>query len=153
MALSRSWLQGAAVLAIAWVLTGCGTQGGSGGLRGEVVQAALAEVGTPYAHGAQRPGEALDCSALVQHAHRAAGLQIPRISRAQQRAAKPVDPARARPGDLLFFRTGPDQYHVGLLVDEGRFVHASSSGNRVLVSRVDSPYWRARVIGAGSYFH
>jgi cell wall-associated NlpC family hydrolase len=153
MAWNSVWRQGAAALAIGLVLQGCGTQGGPGGLRGEVVQAAMAEVGTRYAYGAQRPGEALDCSALIQHAHRAAGLDIPRISTAQQRASRPVDPDRARPGDLLFFRTAPGQYHVGLVVEEGRFVHASSSGNRVLVSRVDSPYWRTRVTGAGTYLN
>lgn len=141
---------GLGLFGIGLLIQGCASDGLEA-RRSEVVRAALAEVGTSYGYGAGRPGEALDCSALIQHAHRAAGLDIPRVSTAQQSAAKPLDPDQARPGDLLFFRTGPRQYHVGLMVDGGRFVHASSGADRVLISSVDNPYWRTRIVGAGTY--
>lgn len=140
------------LIGICLLMQGCAT-GGADGRRDRVVQAALAELGTPYAYGAQRPGEALDCSALIQHAHRAAGLDIPRASKAQQHSARPVRPERARAGDLVFFRTGPGQYHVGLVVEGARFVHASTSRSEVLVSRLDTPYWRSRIVGAGTYLN
>lgn len=139
----------------ALALQGCASGGGGAfhAQRGEVVMAALSQVGTPYAYGADAPGKALDCSALARHAHRAAGLEIPRVSTAQKAAATPVSPARVREGDLVFFRTGPGQHHVGLMVDETRFVHASTSQKEVLVSSLDQPYWRSRLIGAGTYFN
>ncbi|MBB1073490.1 C40 family peptidase [Rhodoferax sp. 4810] len=119
--------------------------------RADVVMAALSQVGTPYVYGATKPGAALDCSALTQYAHRAAGLAIPRASMAQRAAAAPVKKQRLEAGDLVFFRTGPGQYHVGVMVDAARFVHASTSGHRVLITHFDTPYWKARYIGAGTY--
>lgn len=135
------------------LLPGCAGNGGGdlSGARGRVVHAALAEVGTAYVYGGQSPGRALDCSALTRHAYASAGLEIPRESRAQHRGAKAVRLRDARPGDLLFFRTGPGGYHVGLLVEEGRFVHASTSASRVRISSLESPYWRGRLAGAGTY--
>jgi cell wall-associated NlpC family hydrolase len=123
------------------------------GPRGDVVMAALSQIGTRYSYGAQTPGRALDCSALTQHAYRAAGVSIPRMSLAQRRAAKPVRLSKVKPGDLVFFKTGRGQYHVGLMVDGKRFVHASTSKRRVRVSSLDTDYWRSRFIGAGTYLN
>lgn len=119
--------------------------------RARVVMAALSQVGTPYVYGGTAPGRALDCSGLTQYAHRAAGVTIPRVSTAQRAAAKPVSGGRVQPGDLVFFKTGLRQYHVGVVVDGDRFVHASTSKKRVRVSRLSSDYWRRHYIGAGSY--
>jgi cell wall-associated NlpC family hydrolase len=108
-------------------------------------------MGTPYVYGGNRPGEALDCSGLVQHAHAAAGLTIPRRSTAQQAAARPVSGASPQPGDLVFFKTGPSQYHVGIMVDRDRFVHASTSKRQVRLANLGRDYWQQRFIGAGTY--
>jgi cell wall-associated NlpC family hydrolase len=110
-------------------------------------------MGTRYVYGAEAPGKALDCSALTQHAHRAAGVNIPRVSTAQQDAAKPVKLSKVRPGDLVFFKIGGGQYHVGLMVDKNRFVHASTSKKQVRLSSLDADYWRSRVVGAGTYLN
>jgi len=120
--------------------------------RANVVIAALSQVGTPYVYGGTRPGQALDCSGLTQYAHRAAGVSIPRVSTAQQAAATPVR-RRPNPGDLVFFKTGPSQYHVGLMVDRDRFVHASTSKRRVRLASLSKNYWRQRYMGAGTYLH
>jgi cell wall-associated NlpC family hydrolase len=145
------------LLAVLWLLCGCAGDGLRYGIaipdgpRGEAVSAALDEIGTPYVYGASSPGRALDCSALTRHAHRAAGLQIPRVASAQHRVARPVPRSEIEAGDLVFFRVG-DGHHVGLMVDGSRFVHASTSSKRVRMASLDKPYWRQRLIGAGSYF-
>jgi cell wall-associated NlpC family hydrolase len=118
--------------------------------RASVVMAALSQVGTPYVYGGSDPGEGLDCSGLTQFAHSAAGVNIPRVSTEQQAAARPVGRSPA-PGDLVFFKTGPSQYHVGLMVDRERFVHASTSKRRVRLSSLSADYWRHRYLGAGTY--
>jgi cell wall-associated NlpC family hydrolase len=118
--------------------------------RANVVMAALSQVGTPYVYGGSEPSEGLDCSGLTQYAHAAAGVRIPRVSTAQRAAARPVRRTPA-PGDLVFFKTGPSQYHVGVMVDGDRFVHASTSKRRVRLSALSKDYWRARYLGAGSY--
>ena len=149
-------LLGAVVLGSTVFLAGCAGNGGAEGFvipdgpRGDVVRAALSEVGTRYEYGASAPGRALDCSALTRHAYRSAGLEIPRMSRAQHRAATPVPSSLLEPGDLVFFHTGGG-YHVGVLVDDKRFVHASTSKRKVRVSSLAAPYWRARMAGAGPF--
>lgn len=118
--------------------------------RADVVSAGLKQIGTPYVYGGAAPYRALDCSGLMQVAHREAGLSIPRVSTQQKAAARPLR-GRPSPGDLVFFKTGPSQYHVGLMVDPNRFVHASTSKRRVRLARLDNPYWQRRFLGAGSY--
>jgi cell wall-associated NlpC family hydrolase len=134
------------------LLQGCGSTGSYEltGARGEVVHAALSQVGTPYRLGGNSPAEGLDCSGLTSYAYRAAGVSIPRMAAEQQRAAKPVG-QRPDPGDLVFFRSPGGGQHVGLMVDRERFVHASTSKQRVRLARLDSPYWQRHFIGAGTY--
>ena len=54
---------------------------------------------------------------------------------------------------MVFFKTGPNTYHVGLMVDKERFVHASTSQRQVRLERLDKPYWQARYLGAGTYLN
>ena len=143
---------GCALAAVVLGLGGCaGTGGAGGGKRAEVVSAALSQVGTPYRYGGDRPGQALDCSGLTRYAYQSAGVPIPRMCLDQLRAARPIGPRDLRPGDLVFFRTGPGVHHVGLMVDADRFVHASTSKRKVQVTRLSAPYWSARYLGAGTY--
>jgi len=137
------------------VVSGCATKGGDSGLgkrRAEVVQAGLAQVGTPYVYGGKSPATGFDCSGLTLYAHKAAGVSIPRMAREQQRAAQPVK-VNPRPGDMVFFETKPGVYHVGLMVDQDRFVHASTSRQQVKIDRLKTPYWTARYLGAGTYLN
>jgi len=126
--------------------------GGLDGQRADVVVAALSQVGTPYVYGGSTPGEALDCSGLTRFAHGAAGIEIPRVSTAQKAAARPLR-GTPSPGDLVFYKTGPRQYHVGIVVDQERFVHASTSRRRVRLARLDNDYWQNRFLGAGTYLN
>ncbi|MBK1643310.1 glycoside hydrolase [Thiocapsa imhoffii] len=143
-----------AIVIGALMLPGCATHrlNPADASRGDVVLAGLSQVGTPYAYGGTRPGEGLDCSGLTYYAHHVAGVRIPRVSLDQFQAAKPVPGRRLRPGDMVFFETAPGQYHVGLMVDDERFVHASTSRRQVRIDRLNTPYWQARYLGAGTYF-
>ncbi len=135
-----------------FLLGGCaGISSGPDGKRAAVVSAALSQLGTPYRYGGNEPGRALDCSGLTYYAHGVAGLRIPRMSLDQRRGAKPVNPKALRPGDMVFFKTGPGSHHVGLMVDGDRFVHASVSQHKVGYARLGAPYWKARYLGAGTY--
>jgi len=132
-------------------LAGDVTPGENAARRADVVIAALSQVGTPYVPGAGAPGKAFDCSGLTQYAYRTAGFSIPRVSTAQRAAAAPVAGTRPQSGDLVFFRTGPEQYHVGVMVDGERFVHASTSDRQVRLARLSEPYWRKHYLGAGTF--
>lgn len=107
----------------------------------QAAQYAEKMVGMPYRYGGSRPSTGFDCSGLVQYSFRRAGLSIPRSTTGLRRASVRV--AHVREGDLLFFdEEGEKNSHVGIYLGDGRFVHSPSSGKRVRVDRLGSPYWR-----------
>ncbi|GAB4091369.1 C40 family peptidase [Flaviaesturariibacter terrae] len=75
-------------------------------------------------------------------------LQIPRTAREQYQAARSVDVADMREGDLVFFTVGGSITHVGFYLQNNKFVHASTSEG-VTISDLNDRYWQARFAGAG----
>jgi len=112
---------------------------------------AIAQIGTPYRYGGTSPTKGFDCSGLVQYTHRAAGVKVPRVAREQRRSAHSVSRSRLEPGDLVFFSLPRGGQHVGIVVDDGRFVHAPSTGKQVQITRLDNVYWRKRFAGGGTF--
>lgn len=144
------------LLWFSWALHGCGTQdkrvtGEPAGRRQELVMIALSQLEAPYRAGRGRPSEGFDCSGLVHYVHSSVGIRVPRMAQEQWAAAQPVGKTERQPGDLVFFRIAEAKYHVGILVDPGRFVHAPGSGKGVRIAELDTPYWAERYLGAGSF--
>lgn len=112
---------------------------------------AVSLVGSPYRLGGTSPERGVDCSGFVGHVFRqAAGIELPRDSRAISDAAQPLARDALAPGDLVFFNTlGRAYSHVGIYLGDDRFVHAASSrSGAVRVSSLNLPYWRERFDGA-----
>ncbi len=98
--------------------------------------------GVPYRLGGQSK-RGVDCSALVQLTYRERfQIALPRATGAQSAAGVPVRRDALKPGDLVFFKTGKRTRHVGMMLDDKRFLHASTQRG-VMVSRLDNPYWAA----------
>ncbi len=99
----------------------------------ELVINALALIGINYKFGGNSPSVGFDCSGLVTHVFReAAGLILPRDSRAMSRVGQKIHETELQPGDLVFFNTRRQPFsHVGIYIGEHRFVHAPSSGRDV----------------------
>jgi cell wall-associated NlpC family hydrolase len=53
----------------------------------------------------------------------------------------PLNANDRRTGDLVVFSKGGEATHAGIYVGEGRFVHAPSTGGRVRLDRINTPYW------------
>ncbi|MFC9352939.1 NlpC/P60 family protein [Arthrobacter sp. NPDC057013] len=66
-----------------------------------------------------------DCSGLVQFSFAAGGISTPRVA-TQQYASAPnkVPIAQAQPGDLVFFGSPGNFWHVGIYTGNGRMVNA-----------------------------
>ena len=99
------------------------------------VDTALAQRGDMYLYGATGP-DRFDCSGLTSFAYKAAGVSIPRTSKAQSTFGTPVSKANLKPGDLVFFYSPVS--HVGMYIGNGQMVHASTSGTPVQVASLDS---------------
>ncbi|ABL05693.1 peptidoglycan hydrolase RipC [Mycobacterium ulcerans] len=116
---------------------------GAGGDRAAVVQAALTQVGTPYAWGGAAPG-GFDCSGLVMWAFQQAGIALPHSSQALAHEGQPVSLSDLQPGDVLTFYS--DASHAGIYIGDGLMVHSSTYGVPVRVVPMNSsgPIYDAR---------
>lgn len=110
-----------------------------------IVDEALTWVGTPYLYAGQTKGEGTDCSGLVMKVYEdVTGRKLPRNSAKQAEYCTQLKPDEVATGDLVFFATGkdPDRVsHVGIVVDDRKFVHASASKG-VVVSDIYSSYYQ-----------
>ncbi len=105
-------------------------------------------LGTRYRFGGtSRNG--LDCSAFVQKVFNEMDVNLPRTAREQYEKGEVVTQGDMQKGDLVFFRTYASfPSHVGIYLGNNRMIHASSRDRRVVISSVDTPYYRSRFIGA-----
>ena len=123
---------------------------GNGFSASSVTIRALGLVGTPYRYGGNTPESGFDCSGLVTYVFAdMLDLRLPRTSRELARVQGPkISAERLSSGDLVFFGSGNEVWHVGIYVGEGRFVHAPSSGGTVRLDALDNPYWQRHYSGA-----
>jgi hypothetical protein len=96
----------------------------------DIAVRAISLLGKPYVWGgADLTG--FDCSGLVRFIYDQVGIPVPRTAAEQFSAAKPIDLAGLKPGDLLFFRTrGQRISHVAIYTGGG-----ASCTRRAPVSR------------------
>jgi cell wall-associated NlpC family hydrolase len=97
--------------------------------------------GTPYKYGGLSLN-GVDCSGFVHQAYKAVyNISLPRSTSDQIRRGQAVSRTELKTGDLLFFKTGWKVRHVGIYVEKGKFMHASSSRG-VTISNLNDAYWR-----------
>jgi lipoprotein Spr len=91
----------------------------------------------------------VDCSAFVQSVFSSAfGASLPRTAYEQYKATQRISRTALEEGDLLFFNTRGGVSHVGIYLQNNKFVHASSSGG-VMISDMFEPYYVRHFIAAG----
>lgn len=102
---------------------------------GTVIDAAMGELGVPYLWGGTTSA-GWDCSGLVQHAYRQAGVSLPRVSRDQARMGVEVPSIdQAIPGDLVAFGH-PTVDHIGIYLGNGQMLHAPRRGDVVKIGPI-----------------
>ncbi len=122
-------------------------------LRGEIVTTAISFVGVPYRWGGASPEHGFDCSGLSMAVYHLNGLSLPRSSEAQWEAGSPVNQSQLSKGDLVFFATSRRGKisHVGIYVDEDKFIHAPGRNKRIRFDSLSKGYFRRRYVGARTY--
>ena len=98
--------------------------------------------------------EGFDCSGFVKKIYQKI-LDVVLPHKASEQYSSPdlekIDTPSLRTGDLVFFSTGGRKKrsitHVGIYLSDGNFIHAASR-NGVIISSLDSPYYKTRYAGA-----
>src|SRR5207245_8611469 len=114
------------------------------GKASRVVPLALALVGAPYRWGGADP-RGFDCSGFVMYVYGRAGVSLPHGAVKQYRLGTPVARKELAPGDIVFFER---LNHSGIYIRDGRFVHASKTGDGVKSSPLGHAWLRPRWVGA-----
>ncbi|WP_344957631.1 C40 family peptidase [Actinomadura miaoliensis] len=122
----------------------------AGDVAAKVIAYARAQLGKPYIWGAEGP-DAFDCSGLTMMAYRAAGISIPRTTFDQWRHGTRIPKGQQRPGDLVFFNSGPGSSpdnpgHVGIVIDADQMINARCTRCRPGIA-MDSYARRSDLVG------
>ena len=122
---------------------------GSG--RGEaIVKYAQKFKGTPYVWGGESP-RGFDCSGFTWYVYsNAAGMDIGRTEDAQWKLGRSVSRGAWQPGDLVFFENTFERglSHVGIFTSGENFIHAENESTGVVVSSINSDYYKSHYAGA-----
>lgn len=105
---------------------------------------AEAQLGKPYRWGGAGP-DSFDCSGLVMMAWAQAGVALPHLAQAQYDLTARIPLGDLLPGDLVFFGTPSNVYHVGIYIGNGDMVDSPETGQTVSIQSI---YW-SDLLGAG----
>lgn len=101
----------------------------------KALQVASAKKGSPYQYGGTGPSR-FDCSGLTLYAYKKAGKKLPRTAAQQHNRTKRIAASSRRKGDLVFFHSGGNVYHVGLYAGAGKIWHSPKVGAVVRLEKI-----------------
>ena len=112
-----------------------------------IIKEAKEHLGKRYLWGAIGP-KRFDCSGFTSYVYKKMGIKIPRVSINQGKVGRKINRRNLRKGDLVFFDTSRRRRgyinHVGIYIGNHKFIHASSSKRKVIISNLDKRFYKAR---------
>jgi len=116
----------------------------------ELIDTAKSFLGTKYVWAANGPN-AFDCSGFTKYVFKEIGIDLPRYSGHQAKVGIPVTYDELQKGDLVFFDTEHKfrgkVNHVGIYIGDGKFIHASSAGKKVIITSFrEKPFYKKRFL-------
>lgn len=96
--------------------------------------------GVKYKYGGNTKS-GIDCSAFVQKTFKdRLNINLPRTTAFQSKLGENIQIKDLKIGDLIFFKTGYKTRHVGIYLENGKFLHASTKKG-VTISRLQNSYY------------
>lgn len=104
--------------------------------REAILRTARAQLGKPYAWGAEGPGS-FDCSGLTQYVYKQNGIKVRgRTANDQGHGGTRISLSQLQPGDLVVFANGDNAYHIGIYIGDGKMIHAPKPGDHVKITEI-----------------
>lgn len=127
------------------VLPGTAPEAAAATTATKALKIAASKKGAPYRWGATGPGR-FDCSGLTLYSFKKAGKQLPRTAAQQYNKTRPISASNRKAGDLVFFHSGSNVYHVGIYAGRGKLWHAPKTGDVVRLQKIwTRSVWYGRV--------
>ncbi len=126
------------------------SRGSSNGITSDIITYAKKFLGTKYVWGGTTT-KGFDCSGFVKYVYSHFDVSLSRTSSAQSKCGTYVKKANLAVGDLVFFDTNGGKNnitHVGIYIGGGKFIHASSSHKKVVISDITSGYYSRKYMTA-----
>lgn len=104
--------------------------------------------GTKYKYGGTSLN-GVDCSSFIQQVYfDAFGLKVPRTTEEQAKMGYKINKKQLKAGDMILFKSWISGRHVGIMVENSKFIHASTKRG-VTISSIHnlyykSNYWQSR---------
>ncbi|WP_245590721.1 C40 family peptidase [Nitratidesulfovibrio termitidis] len=120
--------------------------------RMQLVNVAMSKLGTRYRRGGS--GETgFDCSGFTGWVYENVGVDLPRTSQSQFLEGRSIRREQLQTGDLVFFKRSKKRriHHVGIYLEDGKFIHSSSSDG-VVISKLNAKPWCNQWAGAKRVF-
>ncbi|MFE6775197.1 C40 family peptidase [Streptomyces sp. NPDC057702] len=112
---------------------------------GKALKVAAGKKGAPYKYGAVGPHR-FDCSGLTLYSFKKAGKKLPRTAAAQYNKTRHLSAKSRKAGDLVFFHSGRNVYHVGIYAGRNKIWHAPKPGKSVRLEKIwTNKVWYGRV--------
>lgn len=125
-------------------------------IRNEIVQEALSWEGTPYHHQAGLKGVGVDCAYFIGHVAKNIGLIDEfvvepysnqwHLHNKEEKMLNILDnfgckiSYEPKAGDILAFKYGRVCSHLGILLDDYRFIHSSLPHGQVIIEELKDDY-------------
>lgn len=98
-------------------------------------------IGGKYIWGGESP-KGFDCSGYTQYIYKQVGINLPRTALLQSKVGEKIKNKPYKKGDLLFFLTdktrGIPITHVGIYLEDNKFIHAASTSKGIIISDLTS---------------
>ncbi|MFI9240508.1 C40 family peptidase [Streptomyces sp. NPDC053079] len=135
----------AAMLAASVLIPGLAT-GAQAATSGEqALKVAASKKGSPYQYGATGPNR-FDCSGLTLYSFKKVGKNLPRTAQSQYNSTRHLSSGSRQVGDLVFFHSGSNVYHVGIYAGSNKIWHSPKPGGSVRLEKIwTNSVWYGRV--------
>jgi hypothetical protein len=114
----------------------------------QIVTEAKKHLGKPYLWGGKGPN-AFDCSGLTRYVYlQVTGKNIGDYTVPQEKAGEQIAVSKAEPGDLYFWGTKGNTYHVAIAIGNNQYIHAPNTNEVVKINSTSyfKPDFAVRVI-------
>ena len=116
----------------------------------KVITVAVAQLGKPYALVSSAP-DSFNCASFVAYCYNTVNNGTITRNGVKGKCRKIHSMKKTKAGDIVCFRTSGNEkgilnYHFGIYMGSGRFIHASNSAGKVVISKMKS--YSGRFLGA-----